>query len=100
MSAPAWGAVTVIRRCLRCGSAAKVRRDFEGDVYCSNQCREWAIEEATRLRYQVSRMNWQTRRDRISGVPLHTLYPSMLAVLDAVQQRRPSYTQWLGINAA
>ena len=94
MSAPAWGAATVIRGCRRCGGAAKVRRDFEGDVFCGPQCRAWEMEERFRAYYAVQRSTNQARRDRLNGVPLHTLYPGMVDVLAEVQSWRASYAQW------
>lgn len=94
MTAPAWGAATVIRRCLRCGGAAKVRRDFDGEVFCGPQCREWEMAERLRAYYAYQRTSHTIRRDRENGVPLHTRYPAMLETSVLVQSWRASYQAW------
>lgn len=94
MTASAWGAATVIRRCLRCGGAAKTRRDHEGDVFCGPQCREWEMTERLRAYHAYQRTSIASRRDRLNGVPLHTLYPAMLETAALVQTWRASYQAW------
>lgn len=94
-AATAWGSANVIKSCRRCGRAAKVRRDHVGPAYCTEQCRTWDRQEATALRVALQATRHESeRRDRINGIPLHTLYPGMVATGELVQTWRPSYTQW------
>ena len=87
------GAPWVIRGCLRCGRAIR-RHRTSNDWHCTDQCRKWEKLERDRERRAANALAFDERVRQMAIVPLHVLYPGMMAVAAWAQERRPSYETW------